>query len=511
MNQDSFDTSTREDFLHNMAYAFCRWKYLMLVTFVAMVALVFFAAYLIEPTWDVKVKLQAVPSVSPPRDLFADPTRPKSDTRPEMYGEHVIRILEGKEMALAVVRQFNLDERMRLKKEEPSTVRDKFLDATLGALSRTITAVLEWATGEPSSPADWVDDAATDFNDGLFSWVSAEVAQETDVVELSLNGPTPELANQVADFMIEHLRKKLAEISTTAATEAAGAFRKELEKVSLLQAEADRAVSAFVAANNGTVPAALAAQKTGDLTRLQDERNRLLAEKAELDRYQTAVPEATAPPPAASDRISGNVVIQQLQQRLHDSRSRLAILRAEVTDEHPDVIGLRAQIRQTEIELEAGIDSVIRSVHAELQSRSQAVTALEAELTDLQSQVLEHSQLTQSAEAYRQLRQQLEAHVNALRVTADAGVASVNVRVLDSAKVSAVASPDMPSWFITALVALFFAAGCAVMLPPCIEYWRTPIRGPADLVQQGLTPLAVIPDLGRRWAAQNDQTQGHTT
>jgi len=489
--------SDRDDFLHNMAYAFCRWKYVVVGTFLILVAMVFFAGYMMNPTWQTEFHMLAEPTLPPATAGFPDPTRPKREFSADMYSQHVVRTLQGKELAIEVVQKFGLDERMRRKAEEPRTLREKFMASIFGAIDVVITTVVKLLGGEEGE-MDWVDEAADDFRKGLFAWIAVDVISESDIVELQVNGETPELANEIADFMVEALRRKLSNVSGEAAEAAIVAFQQELKRAVERQEEAERALQAFVESNKGVQPSESARLKTTELAALHAQRGRLMAEKSELERQSkedAPGTDASQGVSASSDRILDNAVIMQLRANIHAQRVRLAALLEEVTVEHPDVVTARSEIRQTEKELDTEVRSVLRAVDAELRSRNLEIEALEADLASIPAKEFEYSRLVADIEAFGLLRRQLQAHVDTLDVTAESGIGSLNIKVIARSYVSLSASPDMPSWLIVALVAVCFAGGVAVILPPFIEYWRDPVRGPSDVADSEIVLLAVIPKL----------------
>ncbi len=498
MNPESLATSDRDEFLHNLAYAMCRWKYAILGIFALTVFMVFFAGYMLTPSWKAEVYLLAEPTLTPPRSAFPDPTRVVTRQTTDLYSQHLIRILQGKEMALAIVDRFDLAERKRQKAEEPANLRESLYASIFGTLDVCIYTVIGILTGDwEKKEADWRDKAAQDVREGIFAWVAADLVRETDIVELLVNGESPALANDVAQFMIEQLRVQLAAISATAGEAAVAAFRQELDQTILRQEEAEQALNAFLEAHQGMQPSEVMRIKTADLTRLQAEQNRLISERAELERQREerrGAGASTHGGATLSDRMLRNPAMQQLQARLNEMRVALATLLAEVTEAHPDVLALRTQIRQTLSEMDRQLDQALLSVEADLRSKRQEVAEIERELTALPAREFEHARLAMNVDVARQLRRDLQAHVEALTVNTQTGIGSLAVNVIDIALVSPVASSDMPSWMIVALVAIAFGAGVALVVPPFVEYWRDPIRGPVDLITHGLTPLGVIPE-----------------
>ena len=217
--------SERDEFLHNLVYAYCRWKVAAVVVFLVMFIFVFFAAYLLTPTWTAEAHLLVEPALPPPTGPFANPTRPAMQQKSAMHAEHAIRVLKGQPMAYAVVREFGLDERLREKEENPASLREKVMVGIFDFIEATVSCVKTvLGAEEEEKETDWIHNAAKDFYDGLFAWISVDLVSETDIIELAVNGETPELANEISTFMIKTLREELLAASQESATSAVAAW-----------------------------------------------------------------------------------------------------------------------------------------------------------------------------------------------------------------------------------------------------------------------------------------------
>ena len=132
--------------------------------------------------------------------------------------------------------------------------------------------------------------------------------------------------------------------------------------------------------------------------------------------------------------------------------------------------GLRNEIENVRVRLVADL------------SRTEAeVVDLEKALLKLPTQELVLAELTHRVDTYRRLHQQLLSSAEERDVLARTGLAALDFKVLDDAYVSPLQDQDFPKWIIVLVVAAAAAAGCAIGLPLVIEYWRDPIKGPADL------------------------------
>jgi len=487
----------RDDFVHNTLYAYCRWAWLAVLTFGLLCFLVFFMAWLLTPRWDSKAYLALDPTTAPPASQFADPTRWKGERMEAAYAYQAIQILTGREMAFAVVNQFNLAEKRRLKSEDPQGSRERVQAGFERGLEATVNLV-KWILRIKSEEeeTDWADKAAREFHDGLFAWVTAEPVTDTDIVELVVSADSPELANAIVDFMIEELRRQLVVHAAGAGQEAVVAFEQQLADVRGMEAQAEQALQAFMDVHGGAAPGESARLKTVDRDALQSERDRLLVEEAALQGEVQRL--AAGEPLVFSERLLESEVVQQLRVKLQELGLRRAVLEGELTDEHPDVQEVDRQILRAESELAGEVLMQLGTVRSELRHAEEQLVMLERELKTLSQRQLEYGRLESELLDWQSLRRELQGHIHAIRVASAAGISPLAVRLLDRMRVSPSKNPDSPIWLLVAIIALVFATGAAVVVPPFIEYWRDPVRGPLDLLAKGIAPLAVTPVSTRR-------------
>ena len=59
--------SERDDFVHGLVYAYCRWKWAIMIASVVLTIMIFFVGYLVTPTWKAQIFLQVEASTAPTR------------------------------------------------------------------------------------------------------------------------------------------------------------------------------------------------------------------------------------------------------------------------------------------------------------------------------------------------------------------------------------------------------------------------------------------------------------
>ncbi|MCE9613365.1 MAG: hypothetical protein K8T26_03760 [Lentisphaerae bacterium] len=486
----------KEAFLHNFFYVLCRRKILILVTFLLTLAMVFFAGFLLTPTWEAEALLlvdaptRANPSPFPG---LMSPQPPASTDDP---AQSVVALLTGKSMAYEMVKRFGLDERKRLKTQEPDTLRDKAKMAIIHLMLAPVT-LMQKIQGVEIGPVDWVDKAADDFRKGLFPWVDAKVNTETQVVDLKINGETAELAQAVALALIEQAQKALSDLSAQYNGSTRDAYRRQLtENESRLQT-AQAALRSFKEANHGILPSDEVMLKTAKLNELVAIQNR---SKSELEVLQAQIASLTAatddaPFLIASSVIEANTVMQDLSARLHSQEVALAAMLTERTEQHPDVINARTEIRQLKSELQVELVRLGKARESDISRGDAELRLLEQDLQQLPAKEAEAARLTLQVQIYQQLCLSVQSRLEEMDVLARSGIAEMRIKVLDAPVVSQTSDSDFPSMLIVAIVALVFAFPVSVGLPFFVEYWRDPIKGPLDLELQQVPVIGVIPTL----------------
>ncbi len=486
----------RDDFVHNLLYTYCRWFWPVAVLFVFLFTSVFVMAWLITPVWEAKTYLLIEPTLLPVPSRFADPMRPKQERLDAAYAYQAAQILEGKEMALSVVDAFHLDERLRRKSEEPSGSRERVQAGIASVLEGVISGVM-WVLRVESEQKDpaWRDKAARGFYDGLFAWIAAKPVNDTDILEMVVMGDKPSVANEISEFMVERLREQLTLTARAAGLDAISGLERQLVGVLELHAEAEIALQSFVETNGGVDPEGQIQLKSVERETLQSQHDRLRAERGELERQIAQLPGLKGMP-ALSERLLRSDVVRQLRANLHDLLLNRASLIGELTEAHPEVADVENRIQWIVVGLGHEIRSSLATVEAEFRHAEEQLVLLDRDLRELTRMQLEYSRLVSERDRWQSMRRELQSHVDMLRVSVMSGVSPMSVKVVDRMRVSDVKGCDMPSWVIVAILAILFACGGSVVLPPFIEYWRDPIRGPVDLRRNGMVPLVVIPAAG---------------
>lgn len=479
----------RQAFTFGFTYIMCRRYIMMSVTFLVVVLLFVFAGYLINPTWEAEVLLLAEwrpLAVSPLGDNTAPP---KADDA----AENLALMLGGKALTYDMVRAFHLDERARLKAQEPPTFRD-WAKVTLGRIAMSPITFLQWLGLLEKIEVDWVDKAGEDFREGLLAWLAVEAMEDSQVVSLKINGETPQLATEIANAMVKRARERLAEATARSGQTTREAQTREVQRVAKQLSDVQAKLQAFQEEQGGVTLTEETRAKTAKMQELSAADSRL---RGEIDVLSQQLEQAARNPGMIvtinSSAIAGSEVVQSLRSVLHAKEVQLVSLLTERTEEHPDALNLREELAEVRGAMGTEIANVNRGLIADQTRNLAEIADLRAELLTLPRRERALAELTLSVEVHRNVYRDLLQASAEMEVLANSDVAALDFKVLDYAYVSPVASSDMPDWLIVFSAAIPIAIGAAIALALFLEYWRDPIKSPGDLWRHKIEVLGVVP------------------
>jgi len=489
-----------------------------LIAYVALGTLfsVCFFGFLITPVWEGTSLVLVERASKQSLGLFKDVDMPVSESGGGVALE-LIPTLTGWNMAYDIVKKYHLDERMRVRRQERPTLRDK-IKGLIADLVYSPLTLMEWLGLQSGGEPDWLDKAADDF---VEDWLDIEEVEEgTSVISLTVYGESEELATEISNDMVAMLKDKTRSFTREGAENSLGFVENQVEVAAHNQRRAEADLAAYKASNR--------------LFSLEDDR-RLKVEK--IDQFQTALlntekerQEAEANSAAVarelartpekkilSSTLAKNPVIVSLEDRIMDLELRRASLLVEKEEGHPDLQVLAAQMNEAREELKTAVQSVVgaqteainpnyqdllsRAVDLKVQTDTLAarraafkniVGALERDLDALPEKEIELRRLSQIAEINRSVYDTLKTRLERLRIEQGTENNEYNIRVLDRAFVPPSRDQDWPVWWLNIAVGIFlggiFGFGTAFV----IEYWNEPVLTITD-VEEGIG----VPLLGR--------------
>jgi uncharacterized protein involved in exopolysaccharide biosynthesis len=486
--------------------------------FAATVFFVMFFTYLITPRWEATTLILV--EANPKRQLTSVPelSTPGPPTSPEVQAHNLVALLTGRNMAYQIVKEFELDKRLQKRKTDPDKPRD-ILKKGLIDVFRSPVLVLRTLRALKPRERDWVDEAAGDL---VEKSEDIDVEVQTQVINLTIRGETPQLATDIANRMADLLQEKTLEMSRSESRIAYDCTRKELEttedKLHLARVE----LKQFLEAN---VVGDIHEEKKQKIQRIEDLRLQYLQAKSGKEMQSALLKETRNqlkkrdPSIASSPLASDNPAILQMQTELSRAEIDLATALTEKTSKHPDVIRLEAEIeRLTGLLHKEGeritqgsarssdaaynrllnraieLETDVSTADARLAALARSIKESELSLQELPAVEMELASLSNQVAVYEAMDRGLRARLEELGVLSNMSIDDNKLRVIERAHVSPLRNPDWPKSMIHFVVSLFFGVVIGIGYALFIEYWNDCFRRRQEIEQVlGVPVIGEIP------------------
>src|SRR5688572_1887373 len=207
------EIQTRQDLLQSFVYTLFRRKVMILTTFLVVFSLVLFAGYLVTPTWEGLTMLMVQTNSTSDVAALNEKQQPGQPNTIGSHAQSLTLLLLSRDMAYEMVKRFRLDVEERRKAKEPANFREWF-KVTLVKTAILPIIILQELGVLQEEEKDWVAEAAEDFNSGLTPMLAVEVVEGTDVVEIIVNGTTPEQATEIANTVAQRGMEEMRELAS---------------------------------------------------------------------------------------------------------------------------------------------------------------------------------------------------------------------------------------------------------------------------------------------------------
>jgi capsular exopolysaccharide synthesis family protein len=205
-----------------------------------------------------------------------------------------------------------------------------------------------------------------------------------------------------------------------------------------------------------------------------------------------------AQPLLSSPAALASPTVQQLLQHRSDLQAQLDTARDRYLDNHPTVLSLESQLKNTSEQLKQAATEARDAVRTDLVAAQATVNELKAQVSALESATLEeqdrsvrYNTLAREADTNRAIYDGLLQRYQQLN--ASAGITASNVSVIDQAGVPT--EPSSPHPFINVAIALLLGVVVAAVVVYLKDQLDDRIRVPEEVEQKvGLNLLGVVPD-----------------
>jgi polysaccharide biosynthesis transport protein len=403
-----------------------RWRtaLVFIVVFLAMLVLVLL---FMKDTYEATARIEIAPPATPEALSLRDQAVQVSATGQD-YFQTQLEILKSDALALSVIQNLHLDQNPELAGKP---------------LIPFIPMVKRWMGVHPS-PAG-MEDYVKAFKKNL----NVSQVRNSELVDISFASQNPDLSTKVTNNLVDTYLERARRSQYEATMAAAGALSNELNDLKSAVDKANQALIDFQQKNGIVdVGGAPAGQNGGSTAGPQNpiterivELNRQLTQ-AEADRLnnQAFVRMVNSGDAGSLPQMRDNVVLQELQKRLAESRADLAQALAVYGENNSNVRRLRNQTNelQTQSDLERQrIINQVKTAYNSSQAHEQLLRStldeMKGSLDHANQSMVEYDLLKQEAESKSGLYVSLTSKLKEIAISSS--LFASNIRILDHAHI----------------------------------------------------------------------------
>lgn len=421
----TIDTSV-EKLIKRLSHTLFRWKWFILITFLATTFAMLFVTFLVTPSYRAANRVLVSHNYKQQVGLFRDLATPGQLNTRVNFNSNFLNILKSEIIAGQIVSEFGLAERLQERKESPEAFRDVVKMGIVDVLRWPIDVAIEkgWLG---SKAKDWHAKAVEEF---LKETLDAKIVEDTEIIEIGVYESSPALANAIADRLTELLTQKLLELNRS---EVVLAYEYALEK-------SKEAKKEYVQSRD----ALERLKRELRVASFEDEKRLLVEHKESLEQQHAAM----------------GVLRAGLLGELEESENQLRDDRLLPTKRN-EIISRMSNLR---VEL-AGIKQRISAISSEIE---EAVAKIDGVILKENTYTALKSEVELAERMYFQLRER----VDELSLQKETNTGEFGIRIVDRQRVSPNARPDSPGLVIFFPLIIVFSLGASLGLPILIEFFR---------------------------------------
>ncbi len=519
-------TPSPNELFRRFVFVLFKHKWLVIDTFLLTLVVIFAGVYLVDPAYKATAKILVRHNPQQKLVLFQDLETPRPLGQLINPAQNLVEFSTSRGMAEIVVKRFGLDRPKQLR-----DVRDYVKYWSDWIVNSPVTLSRKVGLLEDKPPnylAVAVEELLDDIQD-------IRVRQDTEVIDLSIWGPTPELASGIANGMAELLVEKTREITRNQAEEAFEFAREQMVMVETSLHDAEEKLMQFKVEENIHSPKE---ERQLLLVRLDELRNAHTAtiaglREAEAQALEVKQQLSTQEPMLLSTSVmAANPVVKSLKSSQYELSGQLASEKVEKASVHPEVHGLQARIDELEARMakesemipesettvlnpirqdlllqDANLGVTVAALQEKTKVWQQEIEAVQDAMTALSQKEPALERLLREKITHEERFKTLKTKLLELEVQRLTVVSDFDVRVIDPARVLPNVDPDYPDWEVATYAALAISLILALGLPFLVEYvndgFDTPseVENALDMPVLGTVPAAS----GQKEGALGDQ------
>ena len=485
------DQQTKREFLNGFFYTVFKRKVSLVILFFAFFGVILFGTYLITPTYEATTKILVHMNPSQQLILFRDLASP-SQVNPRINPvNNLIQISKGQSIAEEMVKTFELDKRLRERREHPTELRDRMKNGFASVMKSPLTFAQKLGLLRRKE-SDYQADAVEKFIKNI---QDVTLEEDTEIVNLTIYGENPELASNMANFMALLLIQKTKELTQI---EASGAYEFTREQVSMAEEslrEAEDKLSQFKE-REGIV--SLSEEKKGDLERLASLETEFTWTNASLGEVRRQLSAARENAISATI-IKNNPTIGNLVTSLNSLEIQYASLQQTYTENHPEVAAIKAQISENRARLHVELNAVLNGLGAKKEALRAEIDSLRGRIDAIPRKEVELARLERKVSALQDRAKTLRSKLLELEVQQVSQMGEFDIKIIDEAYIPRDAGPDHPNWLLHIAMGIIASIVAAFICIFGVEYWNDSLRNAEEAEGLLKVPtMGVVPNLSQK-------------
>lgn len=424
---------------------------------VGLMFLVVVFTLLVRPVYEPTARLEIDP---PGAELFSLEQRGNGINDAE-YLETQAKNLEGDELAVTVIRQLRLDRNPDL---ASTGVVSKAIGAVVGGVQRLPRLI--WKQESTSTIADSPEAGLrlTPIENKVLRNFQQRLTVKRDtasrLVSVSFESHDPVLAADITNTIVHAFIERTYQTRHDAIMESTQWLSRQLDDIRAKMEQSNRALADFQQVTGIADLDQNRSTFTENMAELSRQRTQAQAERIQIGAYLSKIKTGNL---ESLPQIQASQVIQQLTQRLAESRAELSNTRAVYGPNHPNTKKLQNQVDELQVQIKLQQDAILAQLQTTYAAAASRENSLAAELrgsTREVNQIAQYAALKKEAEANAALYNNLYSRIKEAGITAASK--SSNIRVVDKARVLDV--PTRPKPLVNFGVGLLVALVGGVML-----------------------------------------------
>jgi uncharacterized protein involved in exopolysaccharide biosynthesis len=390
-------------------YVIFKKKWLIILTSILGVALTVLGSLLYTPLYKATTKILVRANVTQEVVLFKDLYQQVPKTSNIIPANNFIELAKSEAFARIIVDEFQLDKKLQRKYEDPQEFRDYFRSYVKEAADRVSDAIQDLqsrVTGESpkESKTDYTAKAVKKF---LEDMTDIEYVPESDIINITIWGESPKEAENISKELANMVIQNSISSEQNAASYGYNFSQGEVEKAERELTIAEQNLNRF--------------KRRWDVSKIEKQKEIKLNELDEVERNLISV---------SAELSTKKARMQEGMRQINEQKKKLTSL-----DSYQNLLNENVSLN---------VD--VSALKAKKQEYELARKQIKAALSDLVEKELELTQLERDVDLENQLFTKLSSKQDELNVQRASKLTGIDLRLIDTPKISVTAEPDLPNW-----------------------------------------------------------------